>query len=145
MVMSVFKQLKDLLNLRVKCRTRNRNLEGSNFLFCKGIKTKMVADAKKGRSSFTVYVKQSRSVSSSMFQYNVRYLTHVFRCPTFTPLGSVYIYIYIYMYIYILYLPIFLFFLFYFLFFYRTITTIKTGYPSLYLKLTYIVEMLDLF
>ena len=100
MVMSVFKQLKDLLNLRVKCRTRNRNLEGSNFLFCKGIKTKMVADAKKGRSSFTVYVKQSRSVSSSMFQYNVRYLTHVFRCPTFTPLGSVYIYIYIYVYIY---------------------------------------------
>ena len=100
MVMSVFKQLKDLLNLRVKCRTRNRNLEGSNFLFCKGIKTKMVADAKKGRSSFTVYVKQSRGVSSSMFQYNVRYLTHVFRCPTFTPLGSVYIYIYIYVYIY---------------------------------------------
>ena len=143
MVMSVFKQLKDLPNLRVKCHTRNRNLEGSNFLFWKGIKIKMVADAKKGRSSFIVYVKQSRSVSSSMFQYNVHYLTHVFQCSTFTSLDSVYIYIY--MYIYILYLPIFIFFLFYFLFFYRTITTIKTGYPSLYLKLTYIVEMLDLF
>ena len=144
MVMSVFKQLKDLLNLRVKCRTRNRNLEGSNFLFCKGIKTKMVADAKKGRSSFTVYVKQSRSVSSSMFQYNVHYLTHVFQCSTFTPLDSVYIYIYICIYIFCTYQFLF-FFLFYFLFFYRTITTIKTGYPSLYLKLTYIVEMLDLF
>ena len=99
MIMSVFKQLKDLLNLRVKCRTRNRNLEGSNFLFCKGIMIKMVADAKKGRSSFIVYVKESRSVS--MFQYNVSYLTHVFQCPTFTPLDSIYIYTYIYIYIYI--------------------------------------------
>ena len=121
MVMSVFKQLKDLLNLRVKCRTRNRNLEGSNFLFCKGIKTKMVADAKKGRSSFTVYVKQSRSVSSSMFQYNVRYLTHVFRCPTFTPLGSVYIYIYIYIYICIyIFCTYQFFFFFFFIFFFFT-------------------------
>ena len=144
MVMSVFKQLKDLPNLRVKCHTRNRNLEGSNFLFWKGIKIKMVADAKKGRSSFIVYVKQSRSVSSSMFQYNVHYLTHVFQCSTFTPLDSVYIYIYICIYIFCTYQFLF-FFLFYFLFFYRTITTIKTGYPSLYLKLTYIVEMLDLF
>ena len=111
--MSVFKQLKDVLNLRVKCRTQNRNLEG--------LKIKMVADTKKERSGFIVYVKESRSVS--MFQYNVRYLTHVFRCPTFTPLDSLslslYIYIYIYMYnmyiyIYILYLPIFFFFIFFF-------------------------------
>ena len=52
MVMSVFKQLKDLPNLWVKCRTRNRNLEGSNFLFCKGIKIKVVADAKKRKIKF---------------------------------------------------------------------------------------------
>ena len=128
MVMSVFKQLKDLPNLRVKCRTRNRNLEGSNFLFCKGIKTKMVADAKKGRSSFTVYVKQSRSVSSSMFQYNVRYLTHVFRCPTFTPLGSVYIYIYIYICIYIFCTyQFFFFFFFIFFFFTEQLQLLKRG------------------
>ena len=143
MVMSVFKQLKDVLNLRVKCRTQNRNLEGS--------KIKMVADTKKERSGFIVYVKESRSVS--MFQYNVRYLTHVFRCPTFTPLDSLSLSLSLSLYIYICIICIYIyiysvltnFFFLYFLFFYRTITTIKTGYPSLYLKLTYIVEMLDLF
>ena len=126
MVMSVFKQLKDLPNLRVKCHTRNRNLEGSNFLFWKGIKIKMVADAKKGRSSFIVYVKQSRSVSSSMFQYNVHYLTHVFQCSTFTPLDSVYIYIYICIYIFCTYQFLFFFF-FIFFFFTEQLQLLKRG------------------
>ena len=88
------------------------------------------------------------------------------QCPLFNPRFSMsdfypawlyihtyiyYICIYIYIYIYLIniYTYIFctyqFFFSFLFSFFYRTITTIKMGYPSLYLKLTYIVEMLDLF
>ena len=52
--------------LWVKCHTQNRKLEGSDFLFCKDIKLKMVADAERRRSSF-MYVKESLSVNSSMF------------------------------------------------------------------------------
>ena len=36
--------------------------EGSNFSFCKDIKIKMVADGKRRRSSFIMYVKESLSV-----------------------------------------------------------------------------------
>ena len=52
----------------MKHRVQNRHLEGLNFLFCKDIKLKMVADAKRRRSSFImyVYVKESFSVNSSM-------------------------------------------------------------------------------
>ena len=46
--------------------TRNRKLEGSNFSFCKDIKSKMLADAKRRRSSFIMYVQESLSVNSSM-------------------------------------------------------------------------------
>ena len=51
----------------VKHRTWKRKLEGSNFLLCKDIKLKMPADAKRRRSSFIMYVKESLSVHSSMF------------------------------------------------------------------------------
>ena len=51
----------------MKCCTWNKKLEGSNFSFCKDIKLKMVADAKRRRSTFIVYVKESLSVYSSMF------------------------------------------------------------------------------
>ena len=51
----------------MKHRVQNRHLEGLNFLFCKDIKLKMVADAKRRRSTFIVYVKESLSVYSSMF------------------------------------------------------------------------------
>ena len=50
-----------------KQRTWKRKLEGSNFLFCKDIKLKRPADAKRRRSSFIMYVKESLSVHSSMF------------------------------------------------------------------------------
>ena len=52
----------------MKCCTWNKKLEGSNFSFYKDIKLKMVADAKRRRSSFImyVYVKESFSVNSSM-------------------------------------------------------------------------------
>ena len=69
-----FKQLKKLW---VKRWAWNRKLEGLNFLFCKNIKLKMVADARRRRSSFIMYVKESVSVNSSMFYYNVCYLPHV--------------------------------------------------------------------
>ena len=41
-------------------------MEGSDFSFGKDIKLKMVADAKRKRSSFVMYANESLSVNSSV-------------------------------------------------------------------------------
>ena len=44
-----------------------QNIGRVKFLFCKNVKLKMVADAKRRRSSFIMYVKESVNVNSSVF------------------------------------------------------------------------------
>ena len=58
--MTSFKQLKNLL-------IYGWNVAPGTKHFCKDTKIEMVADAKRRRSGFIMYVKESLNVSSSMF------------------------------------------------------------------------------
>ena len=64
--MTNFKQLKDLLiyGWNIELRTENWKVW---FLVLQRYQLKMVADAKRRRSNFMMYVKESLSVNSSMF------------------------------------------------------------------------------